>query len=1023
MKFTSTLRLNNPSNAEEKIQGSFEIQSSNFQKSDENIILITRLRKISIIMILLTISHLATASSSLYYHYFSVIMVELGLSVLMLLYLIFLLHWISVYLDSVLSWNYIYQKPPPHRRNAFAFISSMFLMTVNLYHLVSLYVWESSLEEKLKGINESQNLWDYEVRIYDFDELTNFYRYSFIFYSRASILYLLHCAFTAVVAYRCMSNVNKGVSLFVSISNLILFWIAIALIWHSTNCEGYEIYSKLMEIYPWILVRSFLIFGILLIIFSSMATCSNYSKSRVGSLITVFFLSIILIGMVIMVGLSYRYSRYIKEEYSSPTQCLEYMQMTSEIDLKNSGCPNKYFLNQTDEFITSTCPANQIAEIWEYETNVPINQKKHQLGCLNPSCCGIQGIVFSNDFYLLSNIGFWALLFTSLVNIGTFYLWYINLIDYNLKSTNIFWLILWVLSFLSLITVLIIQTVNPTLYFKMIPKKIFPQEYGIINFPWTNFDEIKQIPASLFGENACYSLPEMNLNFDPIDCTIDHCYTYGLNANLLGINGYFRLKLGILLLSSVNLKYVDQKSVLFPSSNQTDSYFGLYGVPNDILISINNQIEFCVHDPSQQTRVFYVFSQFDGNNTQWTNGTVSTNGTSSILQEISGVLLSNSLEPISEVTVNVDRFQISTKTDDNGFFSFKCPVAENFLPLLASFTFTQSNYIPLDHTVQIGGFPLVSTKDIGQIILFSFNKRILQGSSTHLSNGEPVPSETDISLLIQAQLSFNIIDADNFNTVQNVNISFYNEQPSIFDYSNLPMISSAITDQNGSAQVSNFQRGYFMATVSSRGYNLLSQNIIITSAFLLYPLTISTQYQTSLIRFVLDCNGADLELNANFMINNNTECIIDSFNQACGFITLNYIRKRSFVIDILHFGQFDYLVYVKIYQDNLVNKRISNDGESSESKNLNIIPSSFSQLRVYVQDIQWTILTLTPPNITQPDTSNQEYIWLALCLNGGLGPISITPISEYYSITSGGNMTDSRICNEYRSRYQNLSFN
>jgi len=158
-----------------------------------------------------------------------------------------------------------------------------------------------------------------------------------------------------------------------------------------------------------------------------------------------------------------------------------------------------------------------------------------------------------------------------------------------------------------------------------------------------------------------------------------------------------------------------------------------------------------------------------------------------------------------------------------------------------------------------------------------------------------------------------------------------------------------------------------------------------------------------------------LELNVNFVIDDNTECQIDAFNLECGFVSLNYIRQNVFVADFAYLGNFQYLVLVRLFNDYLTGyadkDTVLTGADNSDFRN------SLAEIKVYVQGVQWDAMTIKVPGEVLSTNSQGEYIWLALCMNGSVGPVSAVPIAEYSFIPSGNMLTNSTFCGQ-QSSYQ-----
>jgi hypothetical protein len=382
-------------------------------------------------------------------------------------------------------------------------------------------------------------------------------------------------------------------------------------------------------------------------------------------------------------------------------------------------------------------------------------------------------------------------------------------------------------------------------------------------------------------------------------------------------------------------------------------------------------------------------------------------------------------------------------------------------PYLIRVSVSANGYIGTTQTFQIGGKPTDSFNELGQFILFrtslnfesSFNDRNLDAidDTTNLLNKEIIADdESTISYIVEPLLPINdeidpqpSYEVDNYIPVRQIqstilstvyvnpyDASTYNEVggPQLIKTAFVELYRgsdySVIGEQKPYMTASS-QPGFFFLNVPTGNYIIhVSGNGLYadywriatiwqgsqTLDLPISPLSFSSSVGSNL-RVTLEWsdNTQDLDLYGTFNIDPVSDCVVDGISYNCQGLRSHNDQYLSSVIEVDTLGPYYYLFFVKkfIY---------ANDTTTSSG---DYIIQSGATIKVYVPGFSGATYQFNIPAQTfadNPVSLSDNMVWLGFCMDGNVGPLSITPIADYWNgalSTGAGGVPNSNICQNY----------
>jgi len=154
-------------------------------------------------------------------------------------------------------------------------------------------------------------------------------------------------------------------------------------------------------------------------------------------------------------------------------------------------------------------------------------------------------------------------------------------------------------------------------------------------------------------------------------------------------------------------------------------------------------------------------------------------------------------------------------------------------------------------------------------------------------------------------------------------------------------------------------------------------------------------------------DSQDLDLYATFNINATADCVVDGISSACQGLRSHTDQYHGSVVDVDSFGSYYYLFFVKKF---IPSNWTTQSGD--------FVTQSGATVKIYLPGFNYAPYQFNIPPITWSDNvvpQSDSMVWLAFCMDGSVGPLSITPVSDFWNgtLSNGGSIPNSNICQYY----------
>lgn len=635
------------------------------------------------------------------------------------------------------------QAPPSSRLTNVVFFISFFLAASTLIFITAIYAHHSWNEDYFQAAVSDPSAWIKTYGNYTVDQVSNFYRNVILAIAGCQITYLFFFLLASRSAFKFLDFGNRSMAQFVYIANTLQLAAGLALIYFSHNLKGYASFDHISANFPLWNIHALWIIGIVVSSITLFVFIFNWRKWRIGFFFIAFFLLIVVVGLINFTGYAYRHARYAHTYYESEKHCPGRLGAANIADLTAHGCPSKYVI--VNSTVSTKCDNAWLGELWEQDVGVTAAQQKHQQGCLNEACCGIVANYYTSPLYLLAHIALLTTILAGLVSVGSYYLWYINWLDYGITKSakDLGWFAL----------KLALVGVFCWLYFA-VPLST-PTEYGShVKVVPTSTANVTYISPKDIGDNACYSIGNVSLSFNKTACDNTNCAGYSLVVYLLASQATWSVPSNKTV-KSYEILDVTDKNVQFPNATTSDGYLALKGDPTVIQKALASQITVCPIQPGKDTLISMKVKQIKTSTArllQWTTESIPTTSVALGLEQnltevLRGTVGTESSRfkwtTVSSAKVDIYRASEGTligtvDTDSNGDFSYALTKYAANKPYLVKVAITAPGFMPLNYSAQIGGFPTRVSTELGFIELFRFPGRILATTTTPVSStGKP----------------------------------------------------------------------------------------------------------------------------------------------------------------------------------------------------------------------------------------------------------------------------------------------
>jgi len=152
----------------------------------------------------------------------------------------------------------------------------------------------------------------------------------------------------------------------------------------SFNFDNVNASDVILEDMPYHYHNRFFAAAILLMVISIFSYVASFYETNVMFSISTLMSSVAIIIMIVLAVINQITSTLIAEKLED--KCLFVLPQFPQDYLMERGCDSKY-LTFADKVTDLTCPKQDVALIWEDNTNMLTQDQKTMYGCVNPDCC------------------------------------------------------------------------------------------------------------------------------------------------------------------------------------------------------------------------------------------------------------------------------------------------------------------------------------------------------------------------------------------------------------------------------------------------------------------------------------------------------------------------------------------------------------------------------------------------------------------------------------------------------------
>ena len=885
----------------------------------------------------------------------------------------------------------LYAQPTDSKLTNAVFLSSFYLVAGSLLVLAIIYARYDWNESFYTAWASNSVQWSDRFGSLEPATLKLIAKISLLVIASFNGLYFIFFLITGRAAYFFLNSHSQNMRKLVFITALLLMASTGALIYLSVNlCGNYHAYPQVLAHFPLEISQAAFEISIGIAVVTLFLFLTNWRRWRIGY----FFFTVLLLSLFVLLvnlsGFAYRHATSVHDYYESADACPNRLAKASKSWLESYGCPNKYIFHADGSSISTDCQANQKGDIWEEDIGKDNAAKQHAQGCLNLACCGVVADLYSTDLFIFAELSLIVTLMIGILSIGTYYLWHIdrtNTLDLPKKLSDLGWLGAMLAVAIAWILVISLTSFSA------------PLEYGsAISYSSTPTTNLISMNATEFGDQACFTVKNLNFDYDYTKCPKEHCNGYKITALILAVDTTWSYPPDF---HSPGLTFLSRslKSHYFPKAASTDDFIGFQGTPADINTALQNSFLACPVTPGVD--VVIQVQTFQSTGKQYVDYEVIPGGAnrsitiplrSTLVQNIKGTVKHEdspeTYSSIKGVAVSARRLDNSSIRIDpvnstaDGTFQLTVRKFVNSTPYLLKLAFSLNGYVSQTRVVQIGGFPEDNDLELGLIQMFKVNEKAAD-----------IQTEGSSSL---ARLTIFPVTALTAEPVPLATASLYTGTNEA-DLNKQTPIHVANIQEDGSIQMFNIPYGNYVLKVSSEKERFITHTrvLTVTKAQSVVYAAIPTKSANNDIRVVLQLqDNKTAWVYGTYNANSTENCVVSAMMPDCKGVNIISNQGKFDAGVVNDFGGFYYLFYVKPIPD-------------SAGQTINLATS-----KVFI-DVFWgkfdhSIARFYPPGTASSADSSQT--WLAFCVDGRVGAHSVKPVSEYWKGGSGSVPDADTIC-------------
>mgnify|MGYP000908330093 CR=1 FL=1 len=805
----------------------------------------------------------------------------------------------------------------------------------------------------------------------------------------------VYFAFLSRTVFICLENPIKLVVLFCNVLGAVTLLFGGTLYSSGQNGLYYVDSASISVDFPTWILQAIKICGIITTPFAFFTLLSNLFQRRI------FYFALSMIGvfltitMLTITGYSYRYTDELNSQISSKLICPQILGVTHRSDLISYGCLNKYANVALD-----SCPQANRAEIWEQDEGKAADEKIHQEGCLNENCCQAVADLYSEVYYVVSDVALTVSLSLSALTIWLMYLLEAPIQAERDQRKTIPYKPLFGSLFLLIVTVVLMVAFE-------FPK--IATKGATISFNSGVFSQYTPLTEADFGEQAGFHIADLQFQCNGPDCAKIDDPNYQLTVMLLAVDARWEYNRNF-----TNPKVVllaeSYKSTIFPRSDDNDGFLGLQGEVSEITRLLQEYFKIYPVYPgvdvqiSVKTSQHKIREQVDFEVISIGSGKVITIQLVSTLRQVVGglVYFQNSqgkFEPISPSGVNVTVQRLyglefltenGTKANSRGEYAIDLPQFRRSLPYLTLLTVSKPGYQTYRTVLQVGGFPYQTYKNYSPIQLIPQNISQPPSNSCDslLALADPILEVTVVNA-VTGQL---ISDAQ-------LDLGFLNEKGK-YQIAYTADFESATKDK---LIVRNLQKGSYFLRLRHSEYLDRNDTLAVTLGedlrLTLTMLPKRNSLRNDQIFITIDRFRGDLpDFRVSFEAGQGDRCDISQVSPFCKGIKLRKTSSDFMTATLTETGPFFYQFYSVFSANATNNGRIA--------------------LKVYVGGLHFPAVAIDA--LSQPLGTQNITGWIGFCLDGTKGPQSLLLVNSFWTQanSSTSSLANPAACAGY---YQNLA--
>ena len=376
------------------------------------------------------------ASTLLWKHYPSALSISLCFEGLIFLLGTFLaLIWTNnLEKTLIIDSHALGQSQMPTKLTKILFFLTAFFVVAALMFMVIVNVYRDWYEGYFQAAVSNPATWVKKYGNYTVDQVTNLYRNIIQILGGLHLAYLFFFHLVSRTAFKFLEFKNKSLSQLVFLATTFLLAAGLSMVYFAENLKFLNQANPHGTGFSNWTLDALSSTGIGVAVLAFLVFFFNWKKWRIGLLVSGLALLITFALLARYTAGAYRHAQSVHSYYESEANCAAKLGDTHMAELTKFGCPSKYVI--VDGSVSTSCSNSWLGELWEKDIGIPAEQKAHQQGCLNEACCGVLANLYTVQLYIFSHVILLTTILAAMVTIGSYYLWYINWLDYGLVRSN-----------------------------------------------------------------------------------------------------------------------------------------------------------------------------------------------------------------------------------------------------------------------------------------------------------------------------------------------------------------------------------------------------------------------------------------------------------------------------------------------------------------------------------------------------------------------------------------------------------